>query len=62
MKSLQEGLIYTPEYIYLIKLLSEYIHADEVVGVSPVRSLDPDILAGDMYVMSCGRYNATNMY
>ena len=31
----------TPEYIII--LLIEYIHVDEVVGVSSVRSLDPDI-------------------
>ena len=29
-------------------MLIEYIDVDEVEGVSSVRSLDPDILAGDM--------------
>ena len=34
--------------MYIINLLVEYIDVDEVVGVSSVRSLDPDILAVDM--------------
>ena len=35
-------------YIYISSLLIEYIDVDEVVGVSSVRSLDPDMFAGDM--------------
>ena len=31
-----------------ISLLVEYIDVDEVVGVSSLRSLDPDMFTGDM--------------
>ena len=34
--------------IYTVSLLIEYIDVDEVVGVPSVRSLDPDMFAGDM--------------
>ena len=41
-ENLQEG------FVYIISLVIEYIDMDEVVGVSSVRSLDPDMFAGDM--------------
>ena len=46
---------------FMYILLIEYTDVEEVVGVSSVRSLDPDIFADDMW-WSVGGFNATDMY
>ena len=40
--SLQEGVV------YIVSLIIEYVDVAEVVGVSSVRWMDPDMFAGDM--------------
>ena len=39
---------FTRMFVYIISMLIDYIDVDEVVGVSSLRSLDPDMFAGDM--------------
>ena len=49
------------KFLYISGQFIEYIVVDEVVGVSSVRSLDPDMFAGDMW-RAVGGFNATDMY